>query len=357
MPFVFAVCQAGAEAALKNEISRRHPDLRFAFSRPGFVTFKTPDTRGFIESFQLKSVFARTWGHSIGKVVGSDSATMAREYGELLSTNLSTEQLAGCRHVHVWERDRYMPGSRGFEPGVSVLATEVGRILEPANADGNDDAIAPRNVNAMPESGELVIDCVLVEPGEWWIGWHIADQGPSCWPGGTPQIELPEHAVSRTWLKMVEGLMWSGLPVKARDAVVEIGSSPGGSCQALLGLGLKVTGIDPAEMDEALTKEPNFTHVRGRAKEQPRRMFSHVRWLASDASAVPNYALDTIEAIVTHSSVKIEGLLLTLKFTDWKLADEIPLYHKRIRSWGFQNVRSRQLAFNRREICVAATKD
>jgi 23S rRNA (cytidine2498-2'-O)-methyltransferase len=118
-----------------------------------------------------------------------------------------------------------------------------------------------------------------------------------------------------------------------------------------------VTGIDPAEMEEALLKEETFTHVRGRAKELPRRLFSNFRWLASDASAVPNYSLDTIEAIVTHSSVKIEGLLLTLKFTDWKLADEIPLYHKRIRSWGYQNVRSRQLAFNRREICVAATKD
>ena len=151
--------------------------------------------------------------------------------------------------------------------------------------------------------------------------------------------------------------MWSGLPVKAGDSIVEIGSSPGGSCQALLELGLKVTGIDPAEMHEALLGEEKFTHVRGRAKELPRKLFSNVRWLASDASAVPNYSLDTIEAIVTHSSVKIEGLLLTLKFTDWKLADEIPLYHKRIRSWGYQNVRSRQLAFNRREICVAATKD
>lgn len=353
MPFVFVVCQAGAEAALKNEISRRHPELRLAFSRPGFVTFKAPDERGFTEKFELKSVFARTWGHSIGKVVGTDGATMAREYGELLAEKLSPEQLAACQHLHVWERDRYLPGSRGFEPGVSVLAAEVGQILEPAN-DGSPTA---RNVNTIPEPGQLVIDCVLVEPGEWWIGWHVADQGPSCWPGGVPQIELPEHAVSRTWLKMVEGLMWSGFPVKAGDSIVEIGSSPGGSCQALLGLGLNVTGIDPAEMDEALTKEEKFTHVRGRAKEQPRRLFSNFRWLASDASAVPNYALDTIEAIVIHQSVNIEGLLLTLKFTDWKLADEIPLYHKRIRSWGYQNVRSRQLAFNRREICVAATRD
>ncbi|NQV24440.1 MAG: SAM-dependent methyltransferase [Rhodopirellula sp.] len=353
MSFVFAVCQAGAEAALKNEVSRRHPELRLAFSRPGFVTLKTPDSRGFTEQFQLKSVFARSWGHSVGKVVGTDGNEMARQVGELLTAKFTAEQLATCGHLHVWERDRFMPGSRDFEPGVSVLAAEVGRILEASEFNAERQLI----VNAIPEPNSMIIDCVLVEPGEWWIGWHIAEQGPSCWPGGVPQIELPEEAVSRTWLKMVEGLMWSGLPVKPGDAVAEIGSSPGGSCQALLGLGLTVTGIDPAEMDEALLKEEKFTHVRGRAKDLPRRLFSNFRWLASDASAVPNYSLDTIEAIVTHPSVKIEGLLLTLKFTDWKLADEIPLYHKRIRSWGYQNVRSRQLAFNRREICVAATKD
>lgn len=353
MSFVFAVCQAGAEAALKNEIGRRHPELRLAFSRPGFVTFKTPDTRGFTEQFQLKSVFARTWGHSIGKVVGSDGAEMAREFGELLAANLSEEQLAACGHLHVWERDRFLPGSRDFEPGVSILAEEVGQILQPSAGD----VAGQRKINSIPDAEELVIDCVLVEPGEWWIGWHVSQPGPMCWPGGVPEIELPAEAVSRTWLKMVEGLMWSGLPVEANDAIVEIGSSPGGSCQALLGLGLSVTGVDPAEMDEALLKAANFTHVQARARDLPRRLFSKFRWLATDASAVPNYALDTVEAIVTHPSVDIEGLLLTIKFTDWKLADEIPLYHKRIRSWGYQNVRSRQLAFNRREICIAATKD
>lgn len=353
MPFVFAVCQSGAEAALKNEIGRRHPELRLAFSRPGFVTFKAPDSRGFVENFQLKSVFARTWGHSIGKVTGTDGSVMAGEYQDLLSASLSAEQLSAATHLHIWERDRYLPGSRGFEPGISVLATAIGQILETQHSNQP----ASLRVNEVADSGELIIDCVVVEPGEWWIGWHVADRGPSCWPGGVPSIELPEHAVSRTWLKMVEGLMWSGLPVGPGDSIVEIGSSPGGSCLALLELGLNVTGIDPAEMDESLTREAGFTHVRGRAKEMPRRLFSGFRWLASDASAVPNYALDTIEAIVTHSSVNLEGLLLTLKFTDWKLADEIPLYHKRIRSWGYQNVRSRQLAFNRREICVAATKD
>src|SRR5688572_17996771 len=41
--FVFAATQSGAERWLKNEVAREHHELRFAFSRPGFVTFRLPE--------------------------------------------------------------------------------------------------------------------------------------------------------------------------------------------------------------------------------------------------------------------------------------------------------------------------
>jgi 23S rRNA (cytidine2498-2'-O)-methyltransferase len=75
----------------------------------------------------------------------------------------------------------------------------------------------------------------------------------------------------------------------------------------------------------------------------------------SDANVAPNYTLDTVEAIVTHPDTRIEGLVLTLKLTDLALAAKLPLFHKRIRSWGYAHVRARQLAFNREEVCVVAT--
>jgi len=46
-------------------------------------------------------------------------------------------------------------------------------------------------------------------------------------------------------------------------------------------------------------------------------------------------------------------MLLTLKLPDWQLAERIPEYLDRIRSWDYRYVRARQLAFNRHEICVA----
>lgn len=353
MSFLFVACQTGAEVPLKAEIARRHRSFRFAFSRPGFVTFKISDDVRKDRSFELKSVFARTWGHSIDKVTGECGEALATEVWRLLTERYPAETLAEFRHIHVWQRDRHLPGDDGFEPGVSPLAAEIGELLLAAAPQSESEAGIQLNETAVAD--DRVLDVVIVEPGEWWIGWHRADSVERTWPGGVPEFEVPEGIVSRTYLKMVEALQWSGLPLQQGDSCVEIGSAPGGSCQALLERGLVVTGIDPADMDEALLASPYFTHLRARAKDLKRRRFADFRWLMSDASAVPTYTLDAVEAIVTHRNAKIDGLLLTLKLTDWKLAEHIPDFTKRVRSWGYRYVRARQLAYNRREICVAAS--
>ncbi len=351
--FLFVVCQAGAEAALKNEVARKHPTFRFAFSRPGFVTFRVPEELSHDRKFDLNCVFGRTWGYSLGKVTGTDVDTLVREVWTELSQRYPSDVLRKFRHLHVWQRDSAIPGDNDFEPGISPLADEIGEALLRLRPQLDPEWSLLLNEDAQPE--DRVLDCVLVEPGEWWFGWHRAKSLESCWPGGVPEIEIPEDMVSRTYMKMAESLLWSDLPIKRGDACVEIGSSPGGSCQALLRHGCAVTGIDPADMDPLLTSNPMFTHIKGRAKTLKRKVFSRFRWLMADASVAPRYTLDTVEAIVTHSDVKVRGLILTLKLTTWNLAEQIPLFNKRVREWGFQRVRARQLAFNRQEICLVAT--
>lgn len=350
MSFIFTVCQVGAENALKDEIAHRYSAFRFAFSRPGFVTFRIPNDVRRDRQFELKSVFARTWGFSIGKVTGTDGHDLIRRFHECVAERFPKEEVAKFDHLHVWERDKHVPGDRGLEPGVTPLADEIGHML--LNSCGPEINM---RLNEAAQPDERVLDCVLVKPGEWWIGRHRVTSVPASWPGGVPDVDVADDVVSRTYLKMVEALSWSEFPIESGDRAVEIGSSPGGSCQALLERGLAVTGIDPADMDEALLQHPYFTHVKARAKDLKRRAFSEFRWLMSDASVAPNYTLDTVEHIVKHKGVNIEGLLLTLKLTDWKLASAIPDFHRRIRSWGYRYVRSRQLAYNRREICVAAS--
>ena len=345
---LFTTCQVGAEGALKAELGRTWPGFRFAFSRPGFVTFKLPNACGLADDFDLRSVFARTYGFCLGKIEGENAEQMADELWALV----------GDRPVdvlHVWQRDAALPGEGDFEPGRTTLADEMGTIIVSRRREAGPKP-SPLDVNRRAHQGEAVLDCVLVEPNQWWIGRHRAASFHSRWPGGVCQIELPPEVVSRAYLKTAEALHWSQLPIQAGDRVVELGAAPGGSCQALLDRGLIVTGVDPAEMDESVLEHPDFTHLQMRSVEVRRRDFRDVRWLISDISAAPAYTLDAVEAIVTHETVNIRGMLLTLKLSNWGLADEIRSYVSRVRGWGFEYVRVRQLAFNRREMCLAAMR-
>jgi hypothetical protein len=76
----------------------------------------------------------------------------------------------------------------------------------------------------------------------------------------------------------------------------------------------------------------------------------------SDTNEAPKHTLDTVEAIMATPDLRVEGLVLTLKLTDPRLTAQLPAFHKRIRGWGYQHVRARQLAFNRQEVCVVATE-
>jgi 23S rRNA (cytidine2498-2'-O)-methyltransferase len=335
------ICQAGAESALKFELAREWPELRLSFSRPGFVTCKLPDDNTIAEDFDLRSVFARTYGFSLGKVVGQDASRLAQETWSLLGDR-------GVDHIHCWQRDPALPGVDAFEPGSTPLAEEVGRLLASERSQ-------PVNRTAKP--GQAILDCVLVEPNEWWIGWHRAATQPTRWPGGVPALKSETEIINRAYLKMAEAMRWSQLPVSGGDLCVEIGSAPGGSAQFLLERGLYVLGIDPAEMDERVLAHPHFAHIRKRAADVKRRELTQVRWLFADSNVAPKHTLDSVEAIVTHGEVHVRGMLLMLKLPDWQLADQIPEYLERVRSWGFRYVRARQLAFNRQEICVCAMRN
>ena len=340
--FVFAACQVGAEPLLKREIAHRHPSFRFAFSRPGFCTFRLADGAAVDPERRLSSTFARASGVSLGKVTGADDAELARALDAVVDGRLG----AAPGHLHLWRRARVLPGDPGFEPHDTSSQGAALRALRPTLA-----------LNEHAAAGDAVLDCVIVQPNEWWLGWHRASVAApeSRWPGGVPNIAAPEGMISRAYLKMAEALLWSELPLAAGDQCVEIGSAPGGSCLALLERGCTVVGLDPAAMYAAILAHPRFTHVRARARDAKRSVFDGCRWLIADANVAPTYTLDTVEPIVTAPGARVQGLVLTLKLTDPELAARLPAFEGRVRAWGYRRVRTRQLGFNRQEVCLAAT--
>ena len=342
--FVFVTCQVGVESALKAELARCRPDWVPSYSRPGFVTFKLP---AGLRGSRLESVFARSHHLSLGKAAGGSTDERARSVWHLLGDR-------PCERIHVWERAKRRADEEEVEPTLCPAAVEarqaiVGRCPHQALA-----AEAAADPSQAAQKGQWVLDCVLVEPDEWWVGHHRAGSVPSRWAGGMIPLVLPGHAVSRAWLKMEEALRWSELPIPRGARCVEIGSAPGGASQALLDRGLIVTGVDPAAMAPEVLGHPNFTHIRRRSPQVRRREFRKARWLMADMIVAPGYTLDAVESIATHPEVSIRGLLLTLKLPSLQLASQIPQWLERIGNWGFNVVRARQLRFDRQEICVAA---
>ncbi len=346
-PFVFAICQQGAESTLKHQLQQPPLPWKLSFSRPGFLTFKYPVRMAPWSEALPQIPWIRTSGHAFGAIEGEEA-------GSMINQLLEQYRELDWDAVHVWERDCGVPGDRRFEPGESLLAEELAvRLREQLKESGDPrhEQVFARGAISM---GERVLDLIIVSPDLWWIGCHRSMRVEETWPGGVPPLKRPVPWISRAYWKAAEAVAWSGLPLQLGDRVVELGSAPGGACQWLLEQGLKVTGVDPAEMDPWFLHQKGFEHWRERTPAMSKERFAKFRWLFCDANVASSYTLETVERIVRHPANQLEGLVLTLKLATWDLAEDWESCRDRVASWGFQRVRCRQLAFNRLEFCLVA---
>jgi 23S rRNA (cytidine2498-2'-O)-methyltransferase len=355
--FVFMTCRPGAETALKQEVACAEPAWRPSFSRPGFLTFKHSGEKA-IDVRRLAErnwTFAHSHGISLGRLDGTQLNELKRKFWE--QPYIAALVQSGTKFdIHTWQREPTAVDDRGMETALTPLCQEIDSSLRAAKPARAQVAASPIYHRKPSPRNSRVVDVVVVEPNEWWIGHHLAVQVAERWPGGEIPIRLPAHAVSRAYAKLEEALRWSNLPVAAGDECVEIGCAPGGASQALLDRGLFVTGIDPADVDPIVLEHPRFRHLKKRGADVRRHEFEGVRWLVADMNIGPQAALDEIETIVRHPQIAIRGMVLTLKFSDWSLVSELPNFISRVHGWGYRDVRVRQLVTGGQEVCLVALK-
>ena len=318
--FAFATCLPGLEGALKKDVARARPELRFAYSRPGLVTFKA---EGAIADDDVPgSAFARVWGRSLGPARTPEDAAHQLE-------------LAGVQRVHVFAR----------EPDAEV---DLAAWRDAATARSDARAGEAR-------AGELVAD-VIVAPGEpAWLGLHRADAHHARWPGGLVPASVPDDAPSRAYAKIEEAIAWAELPVDAGHVALEIGCAPGGAMLALARRGLDVWGVDTAELAPVVLAEPRVHHLKTKVgalrwEELPER----VDWLLVDVNLAPQVALHEVARLMPRLRA-LRGAIITLKLNDDAVVAELPKLVDRVHGLGFARVRLRHLPSNRRELCAVAT--
>jgi len=339
--FAMLCCAHGAELAVKQEIAAA--GWRLAFSRPGFVTCKHDEAKPL-----PSGTFIRTASRSLGQHKEIDGRQQIARLVETLAT--SPLNLQPFDQVHVWSKDRAPIGRFGFEPGVDEVAAAVAEEVYQALATKwvRSDA-----ANRIANPDESVLDIVLIEPSHWFYGMHTASTWPTRWPGGVQPLVPKHEPISRAYYKAAEAILWSGFDLQSDDLAVEIGSAPGGACSRLLELGLRVIGIDPADMDPRIMGHPKFHHIRARAGDLPRKEFRGAKWMLVDSNVKPDKTLVTVANIVNNRYSDFRGLLITLKIGDYEAANLVDRWATTIQSWKPKRVKVRQLARNKCEVCFA----
>ena len=345
--FYFATGQVGAEKVIKTEVLLEFSQLKFAFSRPGFITFKEDDDRKAPIN-RTHGIFTRLWGQTLGQA--KDQASLM----ELLET------VPHGAILHTFERDQFLPGDEPKDFIFNARVSDCEQILKNSFTSNGK----PRfRLNAVPQVGQQVFDLIWIDDQHLFLGTHTHGSHLDPSPGNQPKIVLPPTAPARSYLKIVEAVHRYQPKLEKGMRVLEIGCSPGGATTAMIAMGLKVTGVDPKYMHSSVYSLPEFSFIQKPAKDLTDEELDNTNpdWLVMDMNIAPLEAIDELGHVlgclrrVWDSDIKLKYGFLTLKLNDWKFTASIPLYLRRIRELGFQNLVSTQLCSNRQEFFVMAS--
>lgn len=299
--FYYFLCNPGTEKFLKEEIRLIYPELAFAYSTEGFVTFK--ETRRLGKT--LRPVFCRHFGRFIKR-------------GSLLEVEEEAKKF----------------------PGRSLLFYSLsGEIYK----------------NASFKNRDHVIEIIKVSETQYYLGEFTASILTAPTPGGFGETNLPSEAPSRAYLKVIDGLRYMGVTLPQNDYALEVGSSPGGATYALLEKGLRVEGIDPGEMSAVCLNHPHFIHHRESIQNfHVSSLKDHVQWLFVDMNLAPEGSLREIEKITEAIRPSMKGAFITLKMTKFELVSRVPMYLSIVGKMGLKVVMATQLPSHKQEFLIYA---
>lgn len=108
--------------------------------------------------------------------------------------------------------------------------------------------------------GEQILSVFLTNK-KVYIGCATGSMNLSNWNGGMMHC-AKEGMISRAEFKLLEAMEVFHLDMDQFHVAADLGAAPGGWTNALLSKGMKVTAIDPANMDAELLKNPNLKHYK-----------------------------------------------------------------------------------------------
>lgn len=131
------------------------------------------------------------------------------------------------------------------------------------------------------------------------LGWHEFNEDKNFPP-------------NRAYLKLWELFTVYNIPFNKNDAVIDVGSSPGGWSWVLSQIFSKVYSVDKAQLDPKIKAIKNVEYVNGDAFKVNCQKFHDCRWIFSDIICAPEKSIGLIDYWLSNST--IENFVCTLKF-------------------------------------------
>lgn len=175
--------------------------------------------------------------------------------------------------------------------------------------------------DGLPKINEEPIAFLAESPKHPMGGWTLYDQNTiicsqettSLYPLGKCEfIENKTMPPSRAYLKLWEFFTLHHRPPARGTHVLDMGACPGGWSWVMATLGLKITAVDKAPLDDKIGKLSYITFLQESAFALSPDSVPQVDWFFSDIICYPERLLNLITTWMTKGQVK--NFMCTIKF-------------------------------------------
>ncbi|RUS46832.1 SAM-dependent methyltransferase [Cohnella sp. AR92] len=330
-----------------------------ATANPGFAPFAMEELRRSFSGIQQSGLApGETFKVSSGPLPGSEWIELLKKKEPIFLRHVfpvdQETELTGSPEETAAALVRFASAHADKLKGTTV-AVQVRKSQDspfPFSSAEGRDAVAPtlRELGAEVAARDTKwILSVYAAKKSLFMGLSRPEDNLSDWPGGAVRFRREEGLISRAAFKLLEAEKAFNLPLKSFVNALDLGAAPGGWTSVLLDRGVKVTAVDPAEMDESLLLNPHLRHIRKNAAEVSFAPGSF-DLLVCDMSWDPHHTCRIVSELAPALSAGASGII-TLKLMYRKpmhtIQDLLQEYKKH-----FEIRKVKQLFHNREEVTI-----
>jgi len=193
---------------------------------------------------------------------------------------------------------------------------------------------------------------IIIQDKLCYIGISESKYNLSSWAGGEHRFKYLDDQISRSEFKLMEAIDTFKIDLFNYRNALDLGAAPGGWTKILLNYKLKITAVDPANLNESIKNNINITYHKELAQSYIKKLNKSEIFdcIVNDMRMDATYSCNLMGLFVDHLS-KNGIAIITIKLPHsniLKIADKsLTMLNK----W-YDILNARQLFHNRSEITV-----